>query len=229
MASIRTVAQNVLSEAKDGISWIALWKEGKGWNAESFWFDYDERTNRFAPAEDYEDIESLREILKTDRNAILVNGYYFNLGDTSCMTRESLADALRWQYSLGNALISDALISLDPQAEQPTHIDPEGAKTRTWKVYGGYGGHRQRQSFKPSQEYDFTDERHGVRIISIMNSDITGTNEYSIVRITRNTADECQRELESMLSDGAFEDCKYGRVEEVYDCQDTPPTTERRH
>lgn len=183
MASIRTVAQNVLSEAKDGISWIALWKEGKGWNAESFWFYY----------------------------------------------RESLADALRWQYSLGNALISDALISLDPQAEQPTHIDPEGAKTRTWKVYGGYGGHRQRQSFKPSQEYDFTDERHGVRIISIMNSDITGTNEYSIVRITRNTADECQRELESMLSDGAFEDCKYGRVEEVYDCQDTPPTTERRH
>lgn len=113
MASIRTAAQYVLFEAKDEICWIAVWKDGKGWKTESFWFDYDERTNRFEPAE-ADQIESLREILATDSHAILVNGYYFNLGDASCMTRDTLADALRWQYHNGDALLVDALISLAP-------------------------------------------------------------------------------------------------------------------
>ena len=39
----------------------------------------------------------LREILKVDANAIIVNAYYHNLGPAE-MTRDSLANALRWQY-----------------------------------------------------------------------------------------------------------------------------------
>ena len=37
LPSIRQIAQDVLCEAHDGITWIALYKESRSWNAECFW------------------------------------------------------------------------------------------------------------------------------------------------------------------------------------------------
>lgn len=85
--------------------------------------------------------------------------------------------------------------------------------TRTWKVYGE-DGHRQRESFKESYKYDFTN-RNDIRIIEMENSDKTNTNEYSIIRITRNTYEECERELTGQISDGIFENSRVGRIEEI--------------
>lgn len=51
--------------------------------------------------------------------------------------------------------------------------------------------------------------------MEILNSDQTGTNDYSIVRITRQTAEECQEELDGQLSDGIFENSKFGKIEEI--------------
>lgn len=87
------------------------------------------------------------------------------------------------------------------------------AVTRTYKVYGA-DGHRQRKSFEPSYTHDFT-AGDNVRILEVFNSDRTGTNEYSLVRITRNTAEECEREFYGQLYDGIFENYRTGRVEEV--------------
>ena len=86
--------------------------------------------------------------------------------------------------------------------------------TRSWKVYGAWG-HRQRESFFPSYKYDFSDDEKGIRIIEVENSDKTGTNEYTIVRITRNTFDECEMELDGQLTDGIFENSNTGKVEEI--------------
>lgn len=85
--------------------------------------------------------------------------------------------------------------------------------TRAWKVYGA-AGHRQKESFNESFEYDFS-EGNNIRKIAVENSDKTGTNEYSIVRITRNTPEECERELEGQISDGIFENSRVGEVEEI--------------
>lgn len=85
--------------------------------------------------------------------------------------------------------------------------------TRTWKVYGA-DGHRQAESFNASTCYDWSDGG-SVRIVSTQNADVTGTNEYSIVRITRNTAEECQRELDGQISDGIFENYNVGEVLEI--------------
>ena len=85
--------------------------------------------------------------------------------------------------------------------------------TRTWKVYG-VEGHRQRESFNKSYKYDFSKE-NDVRIIEIENSDKTGTNDYSVVKITRNTSEECQDELDGQISDGIFENSRVGIVEEI--------------
>ena len=61
------------------------------------------------------------------------------------------------------------------------------AVTMAWKVYGA-PGHRQRESFCRSYIQDFS-ENGMTRIIEVENSDKTGTNDYSFVRITRDTAD----------------------------------------
>lgn len=85
--------------------------------------------------------------------------------------------------------------------------------TKAWMVYGRLG-HRQRESFNPSYEYDFS-KNGKTRIIKVENSDITGTNEYSIIRITRDTAKECKEELQGQISDGVFENSRTGKIKEI--------------
>lgn len=102
MASIRQAAQDVLDVAREGIGWIALWKEGRGWGSWCFWGDTDrDGTLRFGAR----DTEWLHDIAKLDPQAILVNGWEHNLGDPENMTRDTLAAALRWQYDHGHALL----------------------------------------------------------------------------------------------------------------------------
>lgn len=88
------------------------------------------------------------------------------------------------------------------------------AVTRSWKIWG-MDGHRQRESFNKSYVYDFTSPEKGIRILSVENSDKTGTNDYSIIRITRNTVEECECELQGQLSDGIFENSRIGLIEEI--------------
>lgn len=85
--------------------------------------------------------------------------------------------------------------------------------TRTWKVCG-CDGHRQRVSFFASFKWDFT-KGEDVRIIEVDCADKTASNDYVIVKITRNTAEECERELWAQISDGIFEDSRVGDVEEL--------------
>lgn len=86
---------------------------------------------------------------------------------------------------------------------------------RSWKVYGA-DGHRQRESFSPSYKYDFSGNGK-TRIIEVENADKTGTNDFSIIRITRDTAEECEEELEGQLFDGIFENSRTGKIEEIKD------------
>ena len=87
--------------------------------------------------------------------------------------------------------------------------------TRMWRVYGA-DGHRQKESFFHSYTYDFSDEKFGTRIIHVANSDVTGTNYYTLITITRNTANECLEELYGQISDGIFENCRVGKVIEIF-------------
>ena len=85
--------------------------------------------------------------------------------------------------------------------------------TKTYKVYGAEG-HRQKESFNESYKYDFS-EGDDIRIIEVENSDKTGTNDYSIVKITRNNAIECDAEFWGQLTDGIFENSEVGKFEEI--------------
>lgn len=85
--------------------------------------------------------------------------------------------------------------------------------TKSWKIYG-VDGHRQRESFGKSYKWDFS-KGNDIRIIEVLNSDKTNTNDYSIIRITRNTTEECINELNGQISDGIFENSRVGKVEEI--------------
>ncbi len=86
-------------------------------------------------------------------------------------------------------------------------------KSKAWKVYG-VEGHRQRMSFGNSVHWDWS-KGENTRIFEAINCDITGTNDYSIVRITRNTEEECETEFWAQISDGYFENARVGKVEEI--------------
>lgn len=86
--------------------------------------------------------------------------------------------------------------------------------TRCWKIYG-MDGHRQRESFNSSYTYDFSCEKDGCRIIEVLNSDKTRTNNYSILKISRNTAEECEVEMRGQVDDGIFENSRVGKIEEI--------------
>lgn len=108
MASIREIARYYIDDARDGIAWIAVWKSGRSWNAETFYptdiSEYD------VPTWEEEDIESFREIVAVDPSAIIVNSYYHNLGDVEEMTVETLANAIRWQYEDAGKYLSDEFL-----------------------------------------------------------------------------------------------------------------------
>jgi hypothetical protein len=119
MASIRKAAQWVLDDCRDGIGWVAIWKEGRGWESERIYgVDFDEPTNT-ATIDDPEEQERLQDILAIDPHAIIVNGYFHNLGDPECMTRDSLADAIRWQYELQHATVANFLENIVQAAHEP--------------------------------------------------------------------------------------------------------------
>lgn len=77
-----------------------------------------------------------------------------------------------------------------------------------FKVYG-IPKHSQRESFAPSERHDFS-TADNVRILETFNSDRTGTNDYNIIRITRDTREECFVEFRWQLSDGLYENSELG-------------------
>lgn len=85
--------------------------------------------------------------------------------------------------------------------------------SRFWKVYGA-DGHRQRESFGKTDIWNFSTEGD-IRIIGIWREDLTGTNDFAVLQVVRNTAEECEDELWGQISDGIFENSRVGRVEEI--------------
>ena len=136
MASIRQIAQDVLYEARDGIAWIALYKEGRSWGAECFWGEFDEQGNAFI-LDNPEDINRLREILEIDPDAIFVNPECNNLGPCGDegMTRETLANGLRWQYGLQYSRLADTSIqsAAEPEADSPVAMCNDSSSAATVK------------------------------------------------------------------------------------------------
>lgn len=96
MASLRDVVRRNKDELRDGIAWVAFWKEGRSWQAEYFYLECED--DILCP----EDKTRLEEIQDIDPSAVVLNGYYCGyLGEE--MNVNELAAGVRWHYENGSA------------------------------------------------------------------------------------------------------------------------------
>lgn len=71
--------------------------------------------------------------------------------------------------------------------------------TKIWLVYATE--EPQSESYK----HDWSCKVDGTRIIEVMNHDITGSNNFSIIKITRDTIEDCLDEFYGQITDGIWE------------------------
>ena len=90
MASLRDTVKDYQDELRDGIAWVAFWKQGRSWNAEYFHLDMDDTLYP-------EGRSRLEEIKSTDPAAVILNGYYCgHLGGD--MSLDELTAGVRYHY-----------------------------------------------------------------------------------------------------------------------------------
>ena len=85
---------------------------------------------------------------------------------------------------------------------------------KTWKVFGR-AGHRMHESFSESYIYDFSSKDEGIRVLEVLNSNVTGTNAYSVISVIRDTEELVESEFSGQITDGIFENSYVGGTESV--------------
>ena len=93
MASLRDMVSEYQDDLRNGIAWLAFWREGRSWQAEAFHLDLDDTLYP-------EDRARLAEIQAADPRAVVVNGYYSGyLGEE--MNVAELSAGVRHHYDNG--------------------------------------------------------------------------------------------------------------------------------
>ena len=69
MASLRDMVSEYQDDLRNGIAWLAFWREGRSWQAEAFHLDLDDTLYP-------EDRARLVEIQAADPRAVVVNDAY---------------------------------------------------------------------------------------------------------------------------------------------------------
>ena len=90
MPRLREVVGEYREELREGIAWVIIWKNENSWSGYPVWLLDD----GFEP----EDEEMIQEILRTDRDAIIVNGYYSN-GFYESASLEVMSQSALWNYT----------------------------------------------------------------------------------------------------------------------------------
>ena len=105
MASLRDTVKQYQEELRDGIAWIAFWREGRSWNGEDFYLD----TGDSLTAEQKSRLEEIRQ---KDPAAVILNSYYcgYLAGD---MTVDELTAGVRRHYENGYNDVGDFIAAHD--------------------------------------------------------------------------------------------------------------------
>lgn len=93
MASLRDMVSEYQDDLRNGIAWLAFWREGRSWQAEAFHLDLDDTLYP-------EDRARLAEIQAADPRAVVVNGYYSGYLGAEMNVAE-LAAGVRHHYDNG--------------------------------------------------------------------------------------------------------------------------------
>lgn len=101
MAALLDVVREWQQELRNGIAWVAFWKEGPSWDAHYVYLD--ENDLLF-----WEDETALEEIIETDPHAVVLNSYYCGqLAED--MNVNELATGVRHHYDQGTNSVAGFL------------------------------------------------------------------------------------------------------------------------
>ena len=105
MASLRDIVKQYQEELRDGIAWVAFWREGRSWNGEDFYLDAGDNLTA-------EQKSRLEEIRQKDPAAVILNTYYcgYLAGD---MTVDELTAGVRRHYENGYNDVADFIAAHD--------------------------------------------------------------------------------------------------------------------
>ena len=129
MAALRNLVNRYNDEIQDGIAWVAIWKNGRSWEAEAFWCEDGSYEDGYEFS--HEDMERMEEILKIDSKAVMLNGYYTNCGapESGRVSIATIVSGVEWNYYNGyNRLIGfyDCYaIKQEPAPAAATASEPE--------------------------------------------------------------------------------------------------------
>ena len=105
MASLRDIVKQYQEELRDGIAWVAFWREGRSWNGDYFYLE----ANDALTAEDKSPLEEIRQ---KDPAAVMLNSYYCGyLGED--MTVDELTAGVRRHYENGYNSVADFIEAHD--------------------------------------------------------------------------------------------------------------------
>ena len=114
MASLRDTVKDYQEELRNGIAWVAFWKEGRSWNGEYLYLDMDDTLS-------IQERGQLEEIKEKDPAAVVVNGYYSGyLGEE--MSIDELTAGVRRHYENGYSNIG-AFIEAHDDRLTPEEIE----------------------------------------------------------------------------------------------------------
>jgi hypothetical protein len=100
MAALRDIARDVAEEIHDGIGWVIVYRTGRSWSALTLWSDLG------SGEWETDDLNDAIGILKTDPDAVVLNGYYCgHFGED--MTIDEIAAGIRWHYEGGHNRLAD--------------------------------------------------------------------------------------------------------------------------
>lgn len=141
MSSIRSIAREYLEDARDGMQYIAVWKEGRSWNAELILVDDMPEDDK--PVFDSDYIGYIQDIVSKDPNAVLLCGYFHNLGGEETSV-DNLAGWFRYHYENHTFLAKYYIEEEAPVEDQPEEVEEETHTT-------GYDSYV--SQFPPKPEY----------------------------------------------------------------------------
>ena len=94
MSSLRGLIGELWSEICNGVAWVALYRDGRSWQAEAFYPESgDYETGYVLSEDDYREIERIKEI---DHKAICINGFY--MGGLEDFSLKELEDKILYFY-----------------------------------------------------------------------------------------------------------------------------------
>ena len=100
--TLREVVKQYFYELDAGIPWLLIYKDGRSWFGLSLYTD-DIDYNLFDGFNFSKSVMKLLcDVYKIDKSAILVNGYYMNIGwsETERNTIQRFVDGIKYQYEL---------------------------------------------------------------------------------------------------------------------------------